>query len=243
MKINETVPLFLRDVYLYDIEACHYTILQKIGYDMTDIDRDDKLKRNIQIGLLMRKNPQLTNLLRSTTQSIIDEYISVNHLKEEEIIIRQYDGIIITRPLKITDTGQIKLDSRKHFENFIISFDRKMYISIDSSKQVSIKGVSFRYPEMDKMFEKLCKIRYASKIDIFTKLQQIKNEILASTKPELFAIPINEELCHIFFKEYGELEIKKSLLNILDTEDIDRYKYFVMYLEPFMKSIALENLR
>jgi hypothetical protein len=93
------------------------------------------------------------------------------------------------------------------------------------------------------MFEKLCKIRYASKIDIFTKLQQIKNEIITSTTPELFAIPINETICHIFFKEYGELEIKKSLLNILDTEDIDRYKYFVMYLEPFMKSIALENLR
>jgi hypothetical protein len=242
MKVNETVKLFLKDVYLYDIEACHYTILQKIGYNMEGIDREDKLKRNIQIGMLMRKNPQLTNLLRSTTKSIIDEYIEVNFIKDEEIILRQYDGIIITRPLKITNTGQIRLDARKHFEIFIISFDRTMYIALDSSKEISIKGMAYRYEAMDKILGKICKIRYSSKVEIFSKLQAIKNDILTSTNPELFAIPVNEESCHIFFKEYGGLEIKKSLLYVLDTEDIDREKYFKFYLEPFTKTIALENL-
>lgn len=242
MKVNNNVKLFLRDVYLYDIEACHYTILQKIGYNMDEIDREDKLKRNIQIGMLMRKNPQLTNLLRSTTKSVIDEYISANFLKEDEIILRQYDGLIITRPLKVTNTGQIRLDARKHFEIFIISFDRTMYIALDSSKEITIKGMSFRYPAMNRMLGKICKIRYSSKVEVFTKLQQIKNEILTSTDAELFAIPVSEESCHIFFKDYGELEIKKSMLNVLDTEDIDREKYFRFYLEPFTKTIALENL-
>jgi hypothetical protein len=209
---------------------------------MSDIDREDKLKRNIQIGMLMKKNPQLTNLLRSTTKSIIDEYIAVNFIKEEEIILRQYDGIIITRPLKVTNTGQVRLDARKHFEIFIISFDRTMYLALDSSKEITIKGIPFRYSAMDKILGKLCKITYSSKIEVFSKLQQIKNEILHSQDAELFAIPVSDESCHIFFKEYGEIEIKKSMLNVLDTEDIDREKYFRFYLEPFTKTIALENL-
>ena len=72
MKINENVKLVLKDVYLYDIEACHYTIMEKLGMDVSELDKSDKSQRNIEIGKMMRKNPKLTSLLRNTTKSIID---------------------------------------------------------------------------------------------------------------------------------------------------------------------------
>lgn len=243
MKINEKVNLFLRDVYLYDIEACHYNILKKIGYDMSNIEVEDKLKRNIQIGLLMKKNPHLTSLLRSTTKSIIDEYIEVNKIKDEEIIIRQYDGIITTTTLKITDLGHIRLDPRKHFQIFITSFDREKYLALDSSNEVTIKGLPYKYEKIILILQKICKIRFSNKVEIFTQLQKIRDDFLNSKDPELFAIPVNDNLYHIFFKEFGELEVKNSVLSILDTDDIDKEKYFKIYLEPFTKSIVLENLR
>jgi len=210
---------------------------------MTQIDREDKLKRNIQIGMLMRKNPQLTNLLRGTTASVIDEFIATNFIKEDEILLRQYDGIITTRTLKVTDTGHIKLEMRKHFEIFIVSIDRGKYISLDNTGEVTIKGLAYKYPEMENVLGKLCKIRFANKVEIFSQLQKIRELVLNSEDPKLFAIPIKENIFHIFFKEYGEMEIKKPMLTILDTEDIDKEKYFKMYLEPFTKSIVLENIR
>ena len=97
MNINENLKLVLRDVYLFDIEACHYTIMTKLGIEMPGIDRDNKLERNIYIGKMMSRNPNLTSLLRSTTRSIIDEFILRNDIKDEHIILRQYDGIIITK--------------------------------------------------------------------------------------------------------------------------------------------------
>ena len=115
MKINENVKLILRDVYLYDIEACHYTIMTKLGMDLTGIDRNDKLERNIAIGKMMRKNPKLTSILRNTTRSIIDEYITRNNIQENDIILRQYDGIIITKTLKETNVNSIPLNIVKSF--------------------------------------------------------------------------------------------------------------------------------
>ena len=84
MQINKNKKLILSDVYLYDIESCHYSIMQNLGLDMTGIERDNKLERNIQIGKMMRKNPKLTSLLRNTTNSIIDEYMRVNEITEDE---------------------------------------------------------------------------------------------------------------------------------------------------------------
>ena len=74
MELN-TDRLIIRDVFSYDIEACHYNLLAKFGYDMSNIDRENKLKRNIQIGKIMRYNETIKSQLRDTTAKIIDDYI------------------------------------------------------------------------------------------------------------------------------------------------------------------------
>ena len=243
MKINENLRLILRDTYLYDIEACHYTILKNLGYDLTGIEKDNKLQRNIQIGQMMRKNPKLTSLLRGTTTSIIDEYILRNQIKDDDIVIRQYDGIITTRRLHETKLHNIPLDIRKHFEIFIASFDRSKYIALDSSKEVTIKGISSRYDEMDQIYKRICLINFANKLTIFSRLQQIKDDLLESSNPMLFAVPTKKDKFNIYLKGYGELEVSKQTLKIMDTDDIDKSRYFDFYLKPFTKSIVIEYVR
>ena len=103
MKINQNLKLVMKDLYLYDIEACHYNLVKKLGLDISELDENDKTSRNIQIGKMMRKNPRLTSVLRNTTRSIIDEYIRKNNIQEDEIVIRQYDGMILTRGLQETN--------------------------------------------------------------------------------------------------------------------------------------------
>jgi len=243
MKLNENVKFVLSGVYLYDIEACHYTIMKKMGLDMPGVNKDDKTQRNIEIGKIMRRNPKLTSILRTTTASILDEYILKNDITEQDIIVRQYDGILTIKKLRQTNIGHIPLDLRKVFETFIISIDRNSYLALDGNKEITIKGVPYRYNSMDRMLEKLCKINFTNKQAIFLSLQNLKNEILNSEDPVLFAIPIKENTFSIFLRVYNEVEVTEPTLKIIDTQDINKEKYFKFYLEPFTKSIVFQFVK
>jgi len=244
MQLNENMKLVLHDIYLYDIEACHYSIMQSLGLDLTGINREDKTQRNIEIGKLMKKNPKLTSLLRNTTNSIIDEYISRNNITESDIIIRQYDGIITTKRLYETKIGKIPLDIRKAFEIFIMSINRQMYIAIDSNKEITVKGVPNKYDKIVEIYAQLCKLNFLSKFSIFSTLQKIKDEFMKSEDAELFAIPsIDDKHSIVYLKNYGVIEVTKPTLKIVDTNDIDKERYYKFFLEPFIKSIVIEYIR
>lgn len=207
------------------------------------INEFDKIERNIQIGKMMKKNPSLTSALRGNTKAIIDSYIKANRLTDDDILLRQYDGIITTRTLRTTDLGGIQLNIRKRFLIFIISVDRSKYISLDNNGEVSIKGVSHRYDEIDEIYKRICKINYLNKESIFRNLQEIKDYIMTTKNVKLFSIPTKDDKFHIFLKEYGQVEISKTTLKIMDSEDIDREKYFDFYISPFTKSIVIEFVR
>jgi hypothetical protein len=242
MDINKSCNLFLRDIYSYDIVSCHYTILENLGVDLSNIPKDEKETRNIKIGLLMRDNPKLTNVLRTVTNSTISEYILRNGLKDEDIILRQYDGIITTKPLKETTDRYIPLELRRLIQHMIISIDRDMYIAFDGNKTI-VKGVPNSYEKMEEIYEKVVKINFLNKTGIFSAMQRLKNEIITSEDPFLYAIPENEHSYTIYMKKYGEIEISKPTIRLMDTNDIDKVKYFEYYLRPFFKSITKEFLK
>jgi hypothetical protein len=238
MEINRNCKLFMTQVYLYDILQCHYTILKKLGFGLSGIDVDNKLERNKHIGLLMRDNPKLTSVLRDITNSTISEYLERNEVLNDDLIIRQYDGIITKRLLRETDR-YIPIELRNVFEIFIISIDRNMYIARDKD-EIVVKGVPYKYDEMNNYYKKILKINYLDKVMIFKTLQKIKDEILNSDDPMLFCIPSEENKFNVFLKKYGEVEISKPTARILNTDDIDKQKYFDFYIRPFTESLILE---
>jgi len=240
MKINDKCQLFLRDVYLYDISSCHYSILEKSSFDVSFLEKDDKTKRNIQIGLLMKENPKFTSLLRNTTNSIINEYISINKLKDEEIVTRQYDGIIVTRPLEVTKLN-LPLDFRTHILIFISSFNRNSYISYDGNK-TSIKGISNRYNAIDSLYHQfLSQTNFLNKSSVFKQLQKLKNVFLQTKNIKLFCMPSNDDNSFVvYFKEFEDIKISKQTAKIIDVNDINREWYFNFYIKPFAQSLVLE---
>lgn len=243
MKLNQNLKLILQNVYSYDISACHYNILKKYGFDLSGINREDKTQRNIQIGYMMRDNPRMTTLLRETTESLIQEYLDKNEIRDEELVIRQYDGFLVTRPLHTTKIGGMPLDLRNQFLVFVSSIKRTSYIAIDKDMQVKIKGVPYRYERMDEMYRKICKAAISGKETVFKNLQRIKDEIMTSKDPFLYGIPVGERKFNVFLKFYGEIEISEQVLKIMDLSDIDRSEYFKFYLDPFTKSIVYELVR
>ena len=237
MDFYKDCKLFLKDLYYYDISSCHYQLLKTIGIDVSNIPKDDKIKRNTMIGLMIRENARIGNTLRSMTVSIIDEYISKNNLKDNEIILRQYDGFISTKKLRITNLN-ISLDLHHTFVYFIISYDRKWYIALDNNNDIIAKGMPHKYDEIVKIYKKLLNLNYANKKAIFIGLDNIKKEVLKSSDTKLYCIPTSESQYNIFLKNYGEVEISPGMVDIMDTDDIDRDKYFNFYIRPFTESIT-----
>jgi hypothetical protein len=238
MKINPDLKLIMKEVYVYDIESCHYTLMKMNGFDLEGIDPNDKLGRNIAIGKMMQKNPRLTEFLRSTTISLIDAYISANDINENDIVIRQYDGLLLTKLLHRNNIQEIPLNLRKTFDVFITSIDRNMYIAIDTIQNVSIKGIPFRYPHMDQVYKKVCQLNFGNKPGLFKGLEKIKRLILDSNDVNLFAIPTKNDKLSIFLRRYGEMEVSPGTVKLVDTDEIDKKRYFDIYISPFTKSIV-----
>ena len=218
--------------------------MQNLGLDMTGIEQENKIERNIQNGKMMRKNPKLTSLLRNTTKSIIDEYMRVNGITEDDIVIRQYDGVLLYKKLlRITDLKGIPLNIRKHFLVFISSIDRKKYIGLDSENKTSVKGVSYKYDGINQIYSQICKINFNNKETIFRHLQRIKDHMMTTNNAKMFGIPVGNDKFNIFLKGYGQVEVTQATLKIMDPEDIDRERYFKFYIEPFTKSIVVDFVR
>jgi len=213
--------------------------MENLGFDLSKIDKTNKEKRNTQIGLLMRDNPRLTSILRSTTTSLINEYLLRNNITDDDLIIRQYDGVITKKPIKEIVNPSMPLELRSIFQVMIISFNRNMYIANDGTN-VIIKGVPHRYDSIDNIYKEIVSINYLNKESVFKSLQNIKDKILSSDDVSLYCIPTEEDKYAVFFKQYGQLEVSKSMARIMDTDDIDKKYYFTYYIEPFTKSITVE---
>jgi hypothetical protein len=114
-----------------------------------------------------------------------------------------------------------------------------MYIATDGTSSV-IKGVPHRYDAIDEIYKEIVSINYTNKESVFKSLQNIKNKILSSESSSLYCIPTSEDKYAVFFKQYGQLEVSKSMSRLMDTDDIDKKYYFSYYIEPFTKSITVE---
>lgn len=237
-KVNPRLNLFLRNVYSYDISSCHYVILKNLGYDISSIDKDIKEKRNIQIGKMMKENSRITEVLRETTNNLISEYFIRNDIKDDDIVIRLYDGFISTKKLRET-SKYIQLELRCIYQHFLASIDRLKYIGLDMDGNVTIKGIPNRYEEMDKIYSEIIKINFNNKTTIFKTLQEIKDRILYSDEVQLYCIPISEKYYTIFFKKLGQIPISNTAIKMIDTADIDKEKYFDIYVKQFTQSISL----
>jgi predicted DNA-binding ribbon-helix-helix protein len=245
MKFNNIKSLFLKDVYVYDIISCHYNLLKKYNLDISFIDdKNNKLERNIQIGKMMKYNKNFTSFLRKTTEQILDNFIYEYNISNEEIILRQYDGILSSKYIKINNDENekyMKPQKRCKYDLFIISYNMDSYIAKDISlNKISIKGMLSGYENMKKYYEKIMNINYANKTSIFKSLNKIKNDFMNSSNLYDFCIPTNDNKYLIYINDYGEFIIDQNTINILDPNEIDKKLYFQKYLQPFIRTIIKE---
>lgn len=232
MAINQTCPYLLRGLYSYDIISAYPKILKSYNYNIEGIDWTNKEERNKAIGIAQINNSNLSKILQMTIDNLIDFYLKENDINENELIIRQKDGFIVTK-LLTKNTGSINMDYRGMVDFMIITLDRKKFLYCQDDN-IEVKGISRKYQSILKWYQKLENLSFYDKNELFKQLYSLKKSFLENEDKNLFLIPSEDEYI-IATKELGDLQISDP--SIISIHDIDRLKYYQHYIQPFFKSI------
>jgi len=216
--------------------------MKNSGYDVSMLPEDDKKKRNILIGIMIGKDPSFGKFLRNTTKSVMDYYIQLNKLKKSEILLRQYDGMFVTRKLELMHNPDfpVRLEEREFYDTFLLSNCRRMYMGLNSTRgNFFVKGIpnGDEYTHMIKFYHRLLNINFMSKTGLSGSLKYLKEEFLTSDNLDLFKIPIGGKF-RIYIIDYGKIDVSKRSANMIQIDEIDKEYYFHIYLEPFFKAIV-----
>jgi hypothetical protein len=219
---DKNCSLVSTDLYEYDIRSCYYTILKSINYDgINNIDPFNKLKRNIEIGLIQKNNKNIANFLSRQTNSLIDLYLSENKIKKEEVVFRSKDGFICKRKLNKLNIS-IPIEERNNILRLIISVNRNCGLLIYSTGEVSVKGLN--YKSIDNSYFKLfSKINYSNKSSVVRSISLLRKTILNSSNNQWFCFEGEGESEYIVpIKNFGFLKIQKSSSDRITNSEIDK---------------------
>jgi len=205
-----------------------------IDWDFYDIDIDDKLERNIEIGKAQIGNENLSAFLIETITNLLNFYKRKNDLKDEEIIVTQRDGMIVSRELKVT-TGLMQLDFRGTFDVLIITPDRRKYLSV-ANDSVDVKGISNYYKQLDPVYHKFARLNFINKTALFSQLDSVRKTVLKMEDKKFFMIPIDDDVAI----QTPNGPIITSGENTFSLKDLDKIKYYNHYFREFVESVFLE---
>ncbi len=234
--INDNTSLVLHDLYYYDIVSCYPTILKTQAYDFSNVDLNNKQERSEFIGKQQKDNINMSSYLMDSANSLVTFYLLDNDISEDDIIMTQRDGFILTRPLSRNDNGPIKMELRRVIDFMIITVDRLKYLECSNS-EVTVKGMRNLYPRIAETYKKFANLDFYNKKRLFGQMMAIKNYILEQNDKEFFEIPMENNQT-AFMTYNGDIAVKD--LDLVSVKSINKVKYFDKYIKPFTDSIFLE---
>lgn len=237
MNISSVCNLVLSNLYGYDFSACAYNILKSINWDLSEVEFENKEKRNIQIGYIQRNNPNVANFLLNSINNLVDHYFNVNGISKENVIIRMRDGFIIDKPLNIIDIT-MPIDLRTIYSKIILSYDRSKCVGITNNGYIEVKGI--RNKTLDISFFNMFKnLNFSTQKSLMVGLENIRKTILSSENIEWFMRVNDEESYIVPIMNTGLLKLNKASLRMVDIDEIDKYFIWEEYIWPFARSILI----
>lgn len=233
MIINKKCKLVLKDLYLYDIQSAFPKILQSVNYDFQNVNLDNKTERNIFIGKQQKDNENLSEFLNESVNNLIKFYLQENNISDDEVIVTQKDGVILTKKL-LNNDELIELKFRGFLDFLIISIDRNCFLYL-CDDEIIIKGVPNVYDSINSIYQKFLELDFYNKKKLFRQMEDIKNSFILSTDKKLFMIPHDNKFLVRYFKE----DILISDQTMVDIKMIDKRRYFNHYFKGFLDSIFI----
>jgi len=236
MEISKNCNLVLTTLFSYDFSACAYNLLKSIGWDLSNINYNNKKERNIQIGLLQRDNPRLAKFLLNSITNLVNHYFIINDITKDNLVVRAKDGFIIKKKMNILD-HTMPIDLRSVISKFIISTDRKKYLAIHINGDVEVKGIKNK--TVDVSFYNLFKnLDFSTKRSLLIGLERMRQTILTSENILWFST-MNGNDYNVPIIGSGILKLNRSSLHLIDSDEIDKHFLWEEYVWPFARSILI----
>ena len=176
-------------IYEYDIVAAAYNIVvNECTHIIDDFERvtllsysSDKNKRNVYIGKLQRKYKELAKELSKKYKIILDLFITLNDLKDKDILYKTKDSLIVAKECKKLSISYYTF-VQKSFYTHAISIKilhRDMQIFFNqNNNEISIKGLTNYLEEHKKIGEHIIKlvinfINEKNRLSLFTIYKKI----------------------------------------------------------------------
>lgn len=235
--VNSKCPLVLSNCFEYDFSSCFYSILKGIGWDLSQIDALDKKSRNMQIGYIQRENPRVAEYLQGTVTRLIDHYLRENGVDETEVILRQKDGITLTRRLAHNNTT-MTLELRGIISKLIIDVTRRRWLIIYADGTVVVKGITRKVKNMD-FFNMFRGLDYSNKASLVSGLERIRQKIFSTPDISWFLQEEDDGAFSVPITGVGFITISRSSVSSISPGDIDRQFLWEEYIWPFGESILI----
>lgn len=233
--INKSYDKYISfDVYEYDFESCFSNFLKNIKYKDHIHDIEEKQKRNIQIGLSQKENKLLFNYLNNNSQNLLDGYLSLNNINDNNIIWTQRDGFITDTKLNNIHLFQ-NLKYRKFIHSSIITMDKKSLMLI--SDKVYVKNITNKTHDLS-FYDLFKNLNFTNKHDLVNCLNKIKHDFFHIDKIGWFAIERDGKFI-IPLKTGEYLNINKSSLRMIDIEDVDKKIIWDGLVYPFIQTLLV----
>ena len=243
--INHDIELIVNgEIIEYDIKAAGMSLAKEFGYIdkhiLDYLDSLDKKTRNIKLGLLKRKDEQLS---KKENQALVEArklFIVTNKLNVEDIVAIKKDAIFVSRRCNYRKFGNIEFIPKNKYTSYMELNKLEFYYN---STQLDIKGINdVVYEQHEKYMIEFLK-NYFSLLELNnkTKLIDYVTNFVYRYKSKLLDLGYYRELnVQSIYKL--NIIVEKSMygLDNIDNsgfDDIDiSYNYF-KYLVPLCTSL------
>lgn len=250
---NITTNIISSNIIEYDLKSAHTTALYFIkGKDVYDkLIAMPKLERNIQIGLMIKKEPELRKKIDDMVLSWFNMFLKENNIIDSNFLATTPDSLLIN--------NQIALKT-KFMENNIVWFRNKEGISYTSlfivnkqefilfdrmTKRIRIKGLGIEEKTNTYMFVKkslrdLCCIlddaQTIGRIKTLTKLKMFRISYINSDEIELFrSIEDDNKFKYIVD---GKMVLSDVQLNEDNNCTLVKTDNYINYILPLIQSFV-----
>ena len=123
----------------------YYNLYKDLKY-LDTLDALPKKDREVQFGLLLRKNPDLSKSLEKAFNDIVNEFLSVNGLDLDiDVISVKKDAVyVLNKKVKQTTFGPVEFVDKNRYHAYMHLNKMEFYIGAD---KIDVKGIGESYKQ------------------------------------------------------------------------------------------------
>lgn len=233
-----TELLIGNEIYEYDIKSAGFNLLKRNNLISKEkIDRLEimhKKLRQIQIGLMTRKDKELKGKLNDAFVDIRREFFEANDIQDDDILSIKKDAIFTFKPCRVTQFDNVEFVKKNIYTSFLYIDKKEVYAN---KHALHVKGIKDDKLELHR--NGMCDILHTS----LMMLENMNEKKLRNFLSEVSDMYKRRELPIEFYREFNVEScyrlIEDERVLIEDIGDVDLVDIRYNYLNII---VALQNI-